>query len=81
MLHLSTGAEAILPGFEERSAFLQGLLKIPSDGHRFADGFHLRIQRRIRRRKFFKIETRDFSDDVIECGFKTGRRRFGDIVA
>ena len=59
---------------------VQGLLESPSDGHGFADGFHLRGQGRVGAGKFFEGEARDLEDHVIDRGLKRRFRYAGDVV-
>jgi hypothetical protein len=44
---------------------LQTLLERASDGHDFADAFHLRGQRRIGHGELFEGEPRNLHDDVV----------------
>ena len=65
---------------ERPDAFLQCFLKRAPDGHDFADGLHLRAERRIRPVKLLKLPFRNFGDHVVDRGLETRRRSLRNIV-
>ena len=68
--------------FQPAQGFLERFLEGAANGHDFAHGFHLRGQAVRRLREFFKGETRNFGDHVVNRRFKAGRRgAAGDVVA
>ena len=73
--------EAPMARLQRADGLLEGLVEVPSDRHRLADGLHLRAKRRIRRGKLFKREPRHLHDNVIENRLEAGGRVLRDVVA
>ena len=63
---LAVEAEAPAAGFQRAQAFLQRLLEGAADGHRLADGLHLRGQHRVGGREFLEGEARDLGHHVVD---------------
>ena len=59
---------------------MQGFFKRAADGHRLADGFHLRRQQILGLRKLFKGEARHLDHHVIDRRLETSRRLAGDVI-
>ena len=55
-------------------------MKGATDGHNLTHRFHCGGQMRLRPRKFFKREAGNFGDDIVDAGFKRGRRNAGDVI-
>ena len=76
--------EAIATNFERLTGFLQCFLKITSDTHGFAYGFHLQAQRTVGTGEFIKIPTRYFYDNVVDSRLKkrgsTSRNRVDEFI-
>ena len=66
--------------FQAAQGLLQALLERATDGHGLADGFHLRRERFVRAREFFKGEARQLGDDVVDGGLEARRGFAGDVV-
>ena len=62
------------PDLHAPDRLLQGFLKGAPERHHLADRFHLRGQAVVRLVKFLEGKTRDLADDIINAGFKRGRR-------
>ena len=77
---LPVGAETVAADFERAQPFLKRFLERAADRHRFADGFHLRAERRIRAGKFLESEAGNFRDDVVDRRFEARRRAPRDVV-
>ena len=56
------------------------MFKAVADGHDFAGGFHLGAQGSLSINKFVKGPAREFDNNVVNHGFKTGRRLAGDVI-
>ena len=69
------------PDLERAQRLLQRLLECATDGHRLADRFHLRVQRRVGGGEFLEREPRHLDDDVVDSRLEAGRRLAGDVVA
>ena len=69
------------PCLEAPQRFLQRFLEGPADGHRLADGLHLRGEAIVGGWKLFEGEARNLGDHVVDGRFE-GRRRGapGDLV-
>ena len=78
---LGIAAQAEAAHFQTTHGLLKRLLKRPTDGHRFADAFHLGRQRRVGLGKLFEGEPRDLRHHVVDRRFKTGHRLLSNIVA
>ena len=76
----AVAAEAAAADFERAQAFLQRFLEGAADGHGFADGFHLRVERGVGLGKFLEGEARDFGDDVINGRLEARGGFAGDVV-
>ena len=61
-------------------ALLKRLLERPPDGHRLADGLHLRGQRLVRVGELLERPARDLHHDVVDGRLEAGRRGAGDVV-
>jgi len=77
---LFVSPEAGTSVFEGLTGFLQGLGKVASDSHYFADGFHLQTEFGIGAVKLVKVPARHFDDDVVECGFEKRAGGTRDLV-
>ena len=73
--------EAPMARLQRADGLLEGLVEVPSDRHRLADGLHLRAKRRIRRGKLFKREPRHLHDDIVQHRLEAGGRVLRDVVA
>ena len=72
--------EAVPPDLERAQRLLQRFLERAADGHRFADAFHLRGQRRVGLREFLEGEARNLGDDVINGRLEARRGFARDVV-
>ena len=77
----AVAAEAEAARLQAAQRFLQRFLEGPADGHRLADRFHLRGQRRVGVGEFLEGQARDLGDDVVDGRLEAGRRLAGDVVA
>ena len=74
--------EAAQACFQAAQGFLEAFLNSASHRHHFAHRFHLRGQAVVCGREFFKRETRDFGDDIVDGRLERRRRAAaGDVVA
>jgi hypothetical protein len=67
-------------GGQRAQAFLQAFLERAADGHRFADAFHLRGERRVGLREFLEGEARNLGDDVINARLEARGGFARDVV-
>ena len=65
---------------QREQAFLQAFLERATDGHRFADAFHLRGERGIGLREFLEGEARNLGDDVINARLEARGGFARDVV-
>ncbi len=68
------------PISSERRHFCRLFLERAADGHRFADAFHLRVERGVGLREFLEGKARNLGDDVINGRLEAGRGFAGDVV-
>lgn len=76
----SVAEEAETFDLETAQGFLEALFEGAADGHGFADGLHLGGEGLVGSREFFKRETGDFGDDVVDGGLERSRGFAGDVV-
>ncbi len=73
-------SESEASGFERAKGLLHGLLEGASDGHGFADRFHLGGEDRVGGREFLESEAGELGDDVVDGGLEAGGGLAGDVV-
>ena len=74
--------EAAQARFQAAQGFLETFLNGAAHRHHFTHRFHLRGQAVVCGREFFKRETRDFGDDIVDGRLeRRGRTAAGDVVA
>src|SRR5258706_11625608 len=76
----AVAAQTAAADLQRAQAFLQALLERATDGHRFADAFHLRGERGVGLRKFLEGEARNLGDDVINARLEARGGFARDIV-
>src|ERR1700694_6048174 len=69
-----------LTSIERANSLLQGLFEGATDGHYFADGFHLWSQRFVGTGKLFELPLRNLYNHVVKRGLETGGSLAGDVV-
>src|SRR5438445_1131227 len=65
---------------ERAQGFLERFLERAPDRHRFADGFHLRREPRVRGAEFLEGKARTLHDDIVENRLERRRCGAGDVV-
>ncbi len=73
-------AQAETLDLHRADAFLEGFLEGASDGHGFADGFHLGGEGFVGVGEFFEGPAGDFDHDVVDAGLEAGDGFLRDVV-
>ena len=61
-------------------SLLYCLFKRPADRHHFADAFHTRTDLLCNTFELAKVPARNFTNDIIQCRFKTGSGSFSNCI-
>ena len=77
---LKNGSAIGLAGFQAPHALAQRLLEGASDGHYFADAFHLRAEHWLGAGEFLKLPAWDLDDYVVDRRLEAGRRQTRNVV-
>ena len=80
-LVLLVRAKARVLRLQRAERLLEGLLERAADGHRLADGLHLRAEVRVCGWELLERETRHLHDHIVERRLEAARRLARDVVA